>query len=398
MNRLSPVTATILLMIPFVLPLGLALDLYLPSIPSMVDALHVSSGKIQLTMSLFLYAFGFGQLLVGPMADSFGRRRVILFSTSLFILGGFICATTHSINILISGRILQALGACGTQVVAMAMVRDRYAGQDATIIFTSLKAAMALAPIAAPILGAFIQTHYGWQTNFIVLICYGIALWMLGYHKLQETLKQRILFSFKERLQKPFHHFVKHPQFLYFSGCAMVAQAAMFGYFSLSPRFFMMEYELPVSTFAILFSCNAAFFLTTGSMIGKLIYRFGFRQSTLFGAYMLCVSAAMMLLGHYAFDHYFILFIPNLLASASSAMLLGASASGALLPFKNNVGAASALFGAIEFIGGGLLGSLAIKGEIASVLPLGLLLLAMGLSIIVINLRFIKQLSVQNPM
>ncbi len=133
-------------------------------------------------------------------------------------------------------------------------------------------------------------------------------------------------------------------------------------------------------------------------MIGKLIYRFGFRQSTLFGAYMLCVSAAMMLLGHYAFDHYFILFIPNLLASASSAMLLGASASGALLPFKNNVGAASALFGAIEFIGGGLLGSLAIKGEIASVLPLGLLLLAMGLSIIVINLRFIKQLSVQNPM
>lgn len=397
MKHFSPITATILLMIPFVLPLGLALDLYLPSIPSMVDALHVSSGKIQLTMSLFLYTFGFGQLLVGPMADSFGRRRVILLSTSLFILGGIICATTQSINILIAGRVLQALGACGTQVVAMAMVRDRNNGQEATIIFTSLKAAMALAPIAAPILGAFVQTHYGWQTNFWVLVSYGVALWLLGYTKLEETLKQRIVFSFTQRLQKPFLHFIKHPPFLYFSGCAMVAQAAMFGYFSLSPRFFMMEYGLPVSTFAILFSCNAAFFLTTGSIIGKLIYRFGFRQSTLLGAYMLCFSAALMLLGHFTFDHYFILFIPNLLASASAAMLLGASASGALLPFKNNIGAASALFGAIEFIGGGLLGSLAIKGEIVSVLPLGSLLLAMGLSIILINQRFSKQLTVQSP-
>ncbi|HRE32732.1 MAG TPA: Bcr/CflA family efflux MFS transporter [Candidatus Berkiella sp.] len=389
----SPLIATIILMIPFVLPLGLALDMYLPSIPSMTQALQASSTMIQLTMSLFLYTFGFGQLLAGPMADSFGRRTVILLSSALFVLGSLVCALTSTIEILIFGRILQALGACGTQVVAMAMVRDRYESINATIIFTSLKAAMALAPIAAPILGAYLQVHYGWQTTFIALLTYGIALWLLGYFKLEETLIKKITFSFRDRIQKPYTTFIKHSGFMYFAICAMTAQAAMFGYFSLSPRFFMMEHNLSVSTFALLFSCNAAFFLTTGSMIGKLIYRFGFRQSTLIGAIMLCISALMMLIGHHYFNHFFILFIPNLLASASAAMLLGASASGALMPFKQNAGAASALFGCIEFIGGGLLGGIAIWSEKISVIPLGSLLLTLGLGLIVLNILFIKRIS-----
>lgn len=377
------------LMLPFVLPLGLGLDLYLPSVPSMTQALAVEAVDIQFTLSIFLYVFGLGQLGIGPITDWLGRRKILLMSASLFAIGSLVCAFSHSISMLLVGRALQALGACGTQVCAFAIVRDLYDGRQAAFLFTSLKGAMAIAPIAAPILGAFLQIYYGWRMSFVVLSLYGTVILVLAFYRLRETYVPPVV---KRGLLKSYQTILQHAGFLYFAGCGMITQSAMFGYFSLSPRYFMVRHGLSETQFAFLFSANALVFLITGLIISKMINKIGLLQSTLVGAALLIASGALMTIGHYTFDHPWVLFLPNLLASSSAAMLLGASASGAMLPFKENAGSAAAMFGCFEFIGGGLIGSIAILGNEISVIPLAACLSLLGLAIVFVNVLWGKKL------
>ncbi len=384
-----PLLTIILLMIPFVLPLGLALDLYLPSVPSMASALGTNAISIQLTLTVFMYCFGFGQLIVGPITDRFGRHRILLVSIVLFTLGSIICTSADNLSILLTGRIFQAFGACGSQVVAFAMVRDQYDGKNATLIFTSLKGAMAIAPIGAPVLGAFLQIYYGWQANFAVLSLYGLSALLLAFFLKETRLKtireQQSAQRFFGKYIKPYKAILSNPEFLYFGTCGLATQAAMFGYFSLSPRYFITLHGLSESQFAILFSANAVAFLLTSIVAGKFIYRLGFQKSTLIGALMLICSGIFMIGGDFAFDHYFVLFLPNLIASSSAAIMLGASASGAMMPFKHNAGAAAAMFGCMEFIGGGFVGSTVIRGNNISVIPLTICLMSLGVGLIVAN-------------
>lgn len=391
--QLSSVLLTTILMIPFVLPLGLGLDLYLPSVPSMTSALNVDRVQIQLTLSVFLYCFGIGQLFIGPLSDNFGRRHILLTSLILFILGSLICVNAQVMSLLLLGRILQAFGACGSQVVAFAMIRDQYDGKEATLIYTTLKGAMAIAPIGAPILGAFLQIHYGWQANFIVLSLYGAFILGLAYFSLKETLlhlpkKTLVKESFTSRYLKPYKTILSHVGFLYFCSCGIATQAAMFGYFSLSPRYYISLYGLSESQFALLFSINAMTFLLTSVLMGKWIYRLGLKRTTLIGACLLILSGIIMLFAHASYQHPFVLFLPNLIASASASIMLGASASGAMMPFKHTAGAAAAMFGCMEFIGGGLIGSLAILGEEISVLPLAGCLISLGVIVTFFNRRW----------
>lgn len=388
----SSVILTIFLMIPFVLPLGLGLDLYLPSIPSMTSALSTSNVNIQLTMSLFLYCFGLGQLFIGPMSDNFGRHKILLISICLFVIGSIICLSANSLPFLLSGRILQAFGACGSQVVAFAMIRDQYDGKEATLIYTALKGAMAIAPIAAPILGAFLQLQYGWQANFFVLSLYGVMILCLAIVSLKETytisIQNNRQINFIYRYLLPYKTILSHRGFLYFCGCGMATQAAMFGYFSLSPRYFITLFGLSESQFAMLFSINAMTFLLTSVFMGKWIYRLGFRKTTLIGGTLLIISGILMVFAHHFYNHPYVLFLPNLIASSSAAIMLGASASGAMLPFKGNAGAAAAMFGCLEFIGGGLIGSLVILGENITVLPLATCLITLGITVSFVNAKW----------
>lgn len=391
MRPFSPIV-TLFLLIPFVLPLGLALDMYLPSMPSMSDALHTSVFSIQLTMSIFLYSFGIGQLILGPASDAWGRRKIILGSIGLFIAGSLFCTLATGIYPLLMGRVLQAFGACGMLSTTFALVRDYYDGKTATWYFTSLKGSMSLAPIIAPIIGAFLQIHYGWQATFITLTIYGFLMLLLGRWYLPHTTPKPQILSIKMQYIQPYKMVLKNRSFIYYCGCAIATQAATFGYFSLSPRYFMTHFGLSESQFALLFSMNAFAFLVTGFFAGKCIFWLGFRRSTLLSAILFTLSGLAMCFGHFTYDHYYNLFLPNLLASCSAAIMLGASTSGALMPFKHHAGAAAAMLGCTEFVFGGIIGSMVILGSTISVLPLAISLIVLGSALIICNLLFSQKI------
>lgn len=385
-SQAPSVAMMIFLMIPLELPLGLALDLYLPSLPAMTSAFNTGGQMIQLTLTLFMYCFGFGQLIAGPITDRFGRLLVLKISLLLFTLGSLICTYSGTLDLLLLGRILQGFGACGTQVVAFALVRDNFDGKEATFIYTTLKGAMTIAPIGAPILGAYLQVAYGWKASFALLSAYGIFMLFLYQFALKENYRPSDLASssFFGNIS-PYKKIVCHRQFLYFGICGLATQAAMFGYFSLSAQYFVKLYGLSEPAFAKLFSINAFAFLMTSVFAGKAIYKLGFSKSTLLGAGLLLTSGTLMLIGHVNFAHPYVLFIPNLIASSAASFLLGAAASGAMMPFKDNAGKAAALFGCFEFVGGATLGQLVIWGDTITIIPLATLLIFLSLVIGISN-------------
>src|SRR5262249_40392384 len=145
-------------------------DMYLPSLPDIGRLLSAGPAAVQLTLSAYLVGFAVGQLGYGPVSDHHGRQPVMLTALGLFCAGHIGCAAAPSIEVLIAARALQALGGSGAIVVARAIVRDLYAGPRAGRELSLMGSIMAIAPIAAPLIGGVLQTGFGWRANFIVAL------------------------------------------------------------------------------------------------------------------------------------------------------------------------------------------------------------------------------------
>ena len=161
----------------------LALTIFLPSMPALARSFDVAYGTAQLTLSVYLFAFAFAQLAVGPLSDSVGRRPVLLGSLVVFALGSVCCALSPTIEALIASRLIQACGACGGVVLGRAIVRDSRSGPEAPRAMGYMASAMALAPALAPLLGGQLLVHFGWRSSFWfaagVAVTVLIAVWFL---------------------------------------------------------------------------------------------------------------------------------------------------------------------------------------------------------------------------
>ncbi len=168
----------------------LTTDMYLPSMPNIARQFHSSAEQVQLTVSAYLAGFAVGQMCYGPLADRHGRKPVLLAAVLLYCAASLGCALSGSVEALIAGRTLQALGGAGAVVLARAIVRDLYSGARAARELSMISAVMAFAPILAPLAGGVLHTALGWRAVFWVLMGCGISIagiWLA----LPETLKQR---------------------------------------------------------------------------------------------------------------------------------------------------------------------------------------------------------------
>ncbi|WP_408361604.1 MULTISPECIES: MFS transporter [unclassified Paraburkholderia] len=142
---------------------SISTDLYLPALPSMALALHADAGAVELTISGYLIGFSLGQLLWGPVGDRYGRRVPIAIGLVLFVIGSAGCALSTSAPMLVGWRIVQAVGACASVVLARAMVRDLYTGHRAAQMMSTLMTVMAIAPLLGPSVGGLILHVASWR-------------------------------------------------------------------------------------------------------------------------------------------------------------------------------------------------------------------------------------------
>ncbi|MDU4094990.1 MAG: purine nucleoside transporter PunC [Pantoea sp.] len=154
----------------------LATDMYLPAFTAMQESFHTSAGVISASLTVFLGGFACAQLLWGPLSDRFGRRPILLLGLALFAVGcaGMLWAETTWQMLTL--RFVQAVGVCSAAVSWQALVVDRYRGAQANRVFATIMPLVALSPALAPLLGAWLLSHFSWRSIFLALFLVTLPL------------------------------------------------------------------------------------------------------------------------------------------------------------------------------------------------------------------------------
>ena len=165
-----------------------SIDTYLPAFSGIAQSIGATPVEMQQTLSAYLFGFALMNLFHGALADSFGRRPVVLWSVGVFTLASAGCALSQHIGALVFFRALQGMAAGGGMVVSRAVIRDLFPPAEAQRVMSQVTIYFGVAPAIAPIIGGFLFLHAGWHSIFWFLTAIGVALWMLNFRLLPETL------------------------------------------------------------------------------------------------------------------------------------------------------------------------------------------------------------------
>lgn len=369
----------VLLLTPFVFSFALGLDIYIPIVPMMTDIFETTPSMVQLTLSLFLFITGAGQLLIGPLSDQFGRKPVFYAASASFILGSLGCAFASDINWLIFWRIVSAFGACAMLANSFALVRDLFSGEKSAKMFGFLSGAIGISPTLAPIVGGYLAVYFGWQSIFFFLALIGCLSLFVTYQFIQETHAPSRRIKVDKAVFLRYVQIFFNRQFIIYSSIAGAAEAVFFCFFSISPFIIIELLEVPTHEFGYYFAVFGLSIGIGGFISGKAVEKIGIPKTVSLGIAMLFLGGVSMLLWHYAASLTLVGFlIPMAIACTGAMFVVGSSAAGALEPFGEMAGTASAAFGALEFGVAAIVGSILMIFPVNSTIPYGISILLMG--------------------
>lgn len=388
--------ATIFILAPFIFTFAFALDVYVPSIPAIRGYFSTSSFVIQLTVSIFMLVVGLGQLIMGPLSDHFGRRKIIILSTAVFTVGSILCALSPTATVLILSRIIQAMGASGMMVAAFAIVRDLYSGNECARIYSFLNSTIALSPLLAPIVGGYLEVWYGWQASFAFLSVLGVLVIILANSKVTETLSDENHIKLTKNVFYNYIHIAKNLKFLIYAVCAACGIACFFTFFSVSAYIIITLLHVPEQNFWIYFGGIGIVFFIGSLLSGHLVVRIGTYRTVLIGTLLITLSGILMLGWYLYFDLSAAGFMaPMMITGLGGAMVMGGGAGGAIEPFPEMAGTASALLGFSEFIFAFFVSTIVMKWEVTSTLPLAITLTALGLTSATLCISFYQKVQTE---
>ena len=352
---------------------SISTDLFLPAIPTMATALHADVGSVELTISSYLIGFSLGQLFWGPFSDRHGRRGPVAAGLVLFLIGSAACGLSGSAYALIGWRVVQALGASASVVLARAMVRDLYAGAHAARMMSTLIAIMAIAPLLGPVVGGEILAIAGWRAIFFTLVGIGLVT-IVALFTLDETLSSsRRSTEPLSRALAEYGGLLRHRRLLAYAGAAGFFFAGTFGYIAASPFVYITIHHLPPRQYGLLFGAGIVGIMVTSTFNGKLVARLGSDRLLLWGAAGAALASVVLAAtARTGWGGLAGLAVPMFVFVATTGLIAGNAAAGALADFPEKAGAVSALFGAFQY-GGGIIGS-ALVGTLSNgtAWPMGL--------------------------
>lgn len=344
----------ILLLVLLVLFSPLAIDIYLPAIPQMAEQLGAEVTLMQGTITWFLFSMGLGQLLVGPLADRYGRKPIALGGVLLYGLSALGAGFAASLGELMLARVLQGLGACATSVAAFSVVRDSYGPKKSGQMISYLNGAICFIPALAPLLGGWLTAKAGWSANFWFMAGYAVVvgswlLWRMPETRPEETSSSGPLISWSR-----YSPVLRSPSFLFNATLCMLAMAVILAYVTAAPVQLMVKLGLDMSGFSYWFTANAALNILACFLAPRFIAKVGPRRTLRIGLLVLLLSAISLSLSmHIA--HPLAMMGPVFLSSIGFAMILGSAAGMALAPFGHCAGTAAALLGLFQMSGSGAL-------------------------------------------
>jgi DHA1 family bicyclomycin/chloramphenicol resistance-like MFS transporter len=339
---------------------AISIDLYLPTLPDIARAFHTSAAAAQLTLSAFFVGMGLGQLFYGPLSDRVGRRPPLLFGCTLYVAASLACALAPSVALLTLGRFIQALGCCAGMVVARAVVRDRYDHRDSARIFSLLTLVLAVAPMLAPTIGAWLALVFSWRAVFLVLAAAGTAIGFSVLFRLDESCSEAT--RLKARDQHPLHTYAElltHRRLLGYALVGALNGATLFSYIACAPDIVIDIWGFTPQQFGLIFAAIAVGVIGSSQINRRLLLHHS--PDAILGIACLiavCAGGLLWVVTGLALGKWAV--IAALFAALTTNGFINANAlAGALNTDPLRAGAISGLFGAAASGVGGLASALA---------------------------------------
>ncbi|EQC00336.1 Bcr/CflA family multidrug efflux MFS transporter [Photorhabdus temperata] len=349
----------------------LAIDMYLPSLPTVAEDFGVDSGRVQMTLSSYILGFAIGQMIYGPMADSLGRKPVILGGVMVFALASAACTIAKDIDGFIYMRFLHGFSAAAASVVINALMRDMFTKDEFSRSMSFVILVMTIAPLIAPILGGMMMIWFTWHAIFwSIAITAVIGVFLVAFF-IKETLP-------KEKRQK-FHLRTTISQFIMLFRqrrvfCYMLASgfsfAGMFSFLSAGPFVYIELNGVSPQKFGYYFALNIVFLFVMTTINSRYVQRFGALRMMYFGLSVQFIMGIWLLLST-ALGFGFISLVIGVAAYVCGIAMITSNVMAVVLDgYPHMAGTVSSLAGTIRFGISALVGVLLAMSPARSAWPM----------------------------
>ncbi|PMH03310.1 multidrug effflux MFS transporter [Vibrio lentus] len=284
----------------------LTIDLYLPALPQMVEVFNTDQSMVNLTLSSYFVTYAVGLLFWGPLSEKFGRKPILLIGIASYMVASVLCAMTNSIEQLIGARIFQAFAGSAITVIATAIVKDLYDGREREKIMATIMSLVIIAPMVAPVFGAFLLKIASWRMMFVTLAIFGAfaSVLALCYRETLESKYQGSIFRSWGRLAVV----MKNRSFIKLLVIFSITPMALMGFLAAGSYIYINDFGLTEQQFSYAFAFNALCASFGPTLYMKLSYRVSV-QKVISGCFALLAIAGIFTLTVGGLSPWFFMFI-----------------------------------------------------------------------------------------
>lgn len=336
----------------------LATDLYLPALPGIAAYFDVGVATVQWTLSIFIATFGAWQLVAGPLSDRFGRYPVVVAGALVYCAASVLAMLAPTIEVLVAARLLQAAGACSCLVGARGIVRDLRSPSEGARLLASASSIMSVAPLAGPVLGAYLFVAFGWRSAFAVLAAFSLLLAAAAATRLAETNLHRNPEALRLRpMLRIYAEVARSPAFRAYTLASTATYGGLFAFISGSSFVLIRVLGVSALAFGLSFATMVAGYLVGTLVCRRLVVRHGLQRTICAGAALQAIAGVTMAALVAAGAHVPASIVaPMFFYGIAHGMIQPTAQAGAVAPFAHSAGAAAALMGFVMMVVAALVG------------------------------------------
>ncbi len=332
------------------------MQILIPSLPALAEALASSYGLAQLSLTLYLAGVAGAQLVYGPLSDRYGRKPLLLGGLVLYCLGSLGAALAPSIHALILARVVQAVGSCAGLVLGRAMIRDAYPREEAASRLGIVSSAMAIAPMIGPLLGSLLEAQFGWRASMVACLVFGLPLLAAIRLRLPETLAEPAPLPGLAGMLGAYAALLRLPAFRAYCGITAFATGMFFAFAGGAPLTVIKGLGYSSTAYAVAMMTTPFAWSSGTFTAARLTQRVGMERMMALGtAVMLAGGALAVLLPLLAPGHIALVFLPMAVAAFGNGMAQPNAIACAISVRPNLAGTASGLIGAAQMGCGALM-------------------------------------------
>jgi DHA1 family bicyclomycin/chloramphenicol resistance-like MFS transporter len=351
-------------------------DLYLPGLPALAAEFGGAVGQAQLTLSGLILAFGFGQLLLGPVSDRVGRRPVLLTGLGVYVVGSVCSALATGMEALIFGRVLQGIGLAASVVCGRAMVRDLYDPLRGTLVMSRAQSGLGLFALGSPVLGGVLAGTLGWRsalaaTGVVAAVALALVVW-----RLPETLAQRNPRALEPaRMAGTWAQMLRQPVFLAWSLLLMFTYGGLFTFLASSSFVYIEVLGTSRPVYGLFLASASVSYLAGTFACRRWIAAHGIARTVRrAAAFSLAGGLGMAALSLAGVTSPWAICLPQMVFNFGHGIHQPCGQAGVVGPFPQAAGAASALSGFMSAAAAFLIGLWLGRAIDGTVFPLTLTL------------------------